>query len=149
NHNPTGTYYTYTQDFNSNVGGADIEWDSGADLLGVNALPISRSTGPNDVLEIWDVQLAAGQTYNFAFNPTDPHIHMLLFRNAGGGVYWSGRSGAQFDVTGCTTYAAPSSGYYGVVVVNETGATASYTLGVSQAPCPCATALTSQTPAST
>jgi hypothetical protein len=63
---------------------------------------------------------------------------MLLFRNTGGGVYWAGRAGAQFDVTGCQTYTAPTSGYYGVVVTNETGASATYTLGVSQAPCACA-----------
>lgn len=147
NANPTGTYYANTLDY-STTGGAAVEWDSGADLLTVNAAPVSRISGASDVLEVWDVFLTAGQTYNFAFNATGSNMHLLLFRNTGGGVYWSGRSGAQFDVTGCQSYMAPASGYYGVVVTNETGASATYTLGVSQAPCACAQGLVSETPAS-
>lgn len=147
NHNPTGTYYAQTIDYSGPVG-VDVEWDSGSDLLTVNSLPVSRSTGAGDVLEVWDVFLQAGQTYNFAFNPTSTNTHLLLFRNALAGVYWTGRASAEFDVTGCATYTAPSGGYYGVVVVNDSGEYDSYTLGVGQSPCTCPTVLASNTPAS-
>ncbi len=148
NYNTIGTYYVHNHDF-SGPGGADVEWDSGADLLTPDAAPISRSSGPGNVLEVWDVFLAAGQTYNFAFNPTSSDAHMLLFRNPVAGTYWAGRGAAQFDVTGCQTYVAPATGYYGVVVTNETGNPLTYTLGVSKAPCVCSTPLADLTPTNT
>src|SRR5262249_31351329 len=140
NYNPTGTYYSNPNLYAPYSGEphADVEWDSGADQLYVDATAISRNSDTTNVIEVWDVFLSAGQSYNFAFSPTASNLHLLLFRNTGGGVYWSGRSGAVFDVGGCQTYTAPSTGYYGVVVTNETGAAASYTLGVSQLPCACA-----------
>lgn len=147
NYNPVGTYYTYTDDF-SGAPGADIEWDSGANQLAINGAPAARTSDANDVLEVWDVLLAAGQTYYFSFNPSAPNLHMLLFRNPAPGAYWAGRGAAVFDVTGCWSYTAPASGYYGVVVVNDTGDHSTYTIGVSQAPCSCPVALTSNFPVS-
>src|SRR6185503_1780333 len=126
NHNPTGTYYANIQDYSTRFG-ADVEWDSGAEQLYVDGAPETRTSGPTDVLEVWDILLTAGRTYNFSFAASDSNLHLLLFRNAGGGAYWTGRSGAQFDAIGCHTYTAPSTGYYGVVVVNDAGVQSTFT----------------------
>src|SRR5207249_3625496 len=68
------------------------------------------------------------------FNPSgNVRGHMLLFRNPTGGVYWAGRSSAVFDVTTSTNFTAPTSGYYGVVVLNDVGGgSGSFTIQVTR-----------------
>lgn len=145
NHTPAGTYYVQATDF-SGPGGADVEWDSGANLLPVDGAPATRTSDATDVLEVWDVFLSAGQTYTFSFTQSGTNMHMLLFRNGGGGVLWAGRASGEFDVTGCTSYTAPTGGFYGLVIVNDTGEHANFAVGVGQAPCSCPTPLVSNTP---
>jgi hypothetical protein len=103
---------------------------------------------PDMVFHVWDVFLSAGSTYYFQFSSTlGSASKMLLFRNPSGGTYWSGRAGAVFEVSGCTSYTAPSTGYYGLVVVNDVFALGSYTVGVSSTPqCACADELPARVP---
>ncbi|HET7226206.1 MAG TPA: hypothetical protein VFK69_10895 [Candidatus Eisenbacteria bacterium] len=145
--NATGTYTAGAHMF-SGGGTGTIEWDSGADLLQINDPRVDVSTGPGDVLHVWDVYLTAGASYVFSINhPTGTaDTRLLLFRNTTGGTYWVGRSSAQFETTGSTSYTAPSDGYYGVVVVNDNGQTGSY--GVTVGSCTAPTALTAGTPVS-
>lgn len=147
NLNVTGTYTAGAHMF-SGGGTGTVEWDGGADLLQPNQPRQDIATGPNDVLHVWDVFLSAGTTYVFSINhPTGTaDTRLLLFRNTTGGTYWVGRSQAQFETTGSTSYtvAAGASGYYGVVVVNDNGAAGTY--GVAVGTCTPPAALTAGTP---
>lgn len=132
NHNPTGTYYVAATHF-SGAGNGKVQWDDGPDLLAVNAPVVQQSTDASNVLQVWDVYLVQDSTYSFEFSHTGAaDTHLLLFRNAGGGTLWAGRNAAEFDVTNATTYKAPSSGYYGVVVVNDNGSTGTFGVQVGE-----------------
>ena len=132
NHNPTGTYYAAATHF-SGAGNGKVQWDSGADLLTVNAPVVQQATDATNVLQIWDVYLVQDSTYSFEFSHTGAaDTHLLLFRNAAGGTLWEGRNAAEFDVTNSTGYKAPSTGYYGVVVVNDNGGTGSFGVQVGE-----------------
>jgi hypothetical protein len=141
NHNTTGTYYASAVHF-AGAQDASVQWDDGPDLIAVNGAAVTGSMASTDLIRVYDVFLNAGMTYTFDFYPQAiKDAHLLLFRNTTGGTYWVGRGSAQFDVTGPTTYTAPTSGYYGVVVTSDTGHQLTYSLGVTQSACPIATVL--------
>ena len=105
------------------------------------------------VVKIWDIYLQQGTTYHFRFQPTgDNQPMLLLFRNPTGGVFWTGRYGAEFETANCVTnYTAPSTGYYGMVVVSDRYSVnpVSIILAVTTAPaCPCPTLLANGVPVS-
>ena len=132
NYNATGTYYVNPHLFgDAGSGAGTVEWSGGAQQLYVNDALTYRTTDASDVLEVWDVYLYAGANYTFTFQPSGAAAtKMLLFRNGVAGTYWAGRSGAVLTTTTTTTYTAPSTGLYGVVVVNDDGGTGDYYLGV-------------------
>jgi hypothetical protein len=153
NHNPYATYYVWTHCYSgpcdNNPRGL-IAWRDG-DNLAPNANPITVdvNTYEERVLHVYDSYLIAGTKYFFYFTQTGSNeAKLLLFRNPGGGVYWAGRSQAEFEVSGCQTYTAPATGYYGVVVVQDRDYVgAQYTLGVSTTPqCYCPSRLISDVP---
>lgn len=132
NFNATGTYYARVGRA-TGAGGATIEWDDDGDQLGTSLPGVVRSTGPSDVLEVWDTFLFEGLLYGIGFVPQGAaNLKVLLFRNPGGG-YWAPRSAAVVETTRTFAYLAPSSGWYGIVVVNDDGAPGSYTLDVREA----------------
>ncbi|MEZ4650036.1 MAG: hypothetical protein R3E97_14855 [Candidatus Eisenbacteria bacterium] len=129
NHNPTGTYYTSSFSYNG-IGTARMEWDDGPDLLTVDGAIQHRSTGPTDVLEVWDVFLDADTTYEILFDRTGAaDTEVLLFRNPGD-VYWRSRQSAEVSAEGHVTYTAPTNDWYGIVVVNDNGEAGAYDLGI-------------------
>jgi hypothetical protein len=129
-HDPVGLYYPKVTRASGSANGT-VEWDSGANSLVVNGPLVNRTTDSNDVLEIWDVSLQAGHSYQFQFSRTGADVKLLLFKS-GAGPYWAGRTARQFEVTTSTSYTPTTSGFYGVVVVNDNGATGSYSLGVGE-----------------
>ncbi|MCA9759121.1 MAG: T9SS type A sorting domain-containing protein [Candidatus Eisenbacteria bacterium] len=132
NHNPTGTYYATSFPENG-IGTARMEWDDGADLLTVDGAIQHRSTGPTDVLEVWDVFMDENETYEILFDRTGgADTEVLLFRNPGG-VYWQPRQAAEVFAEGHVTYTAPANDWYGIVVVNDNGAPGEYDLGIRTA----------------
>jgi len=143
-HNPLGTYYPLVTRVSG--GDATVEWDDGPNSLVLNAPLLSRSTGSSDVIEVWDANLTAGTNYTFTFAPTGADLKLLLFKS-GAGTYWAGRNAALFEVTTTTTFTPSSSGFHGVVVINDNGAAGSYALGVGT--CQAPTSLVSGTTATT
>lgn len=120
-------------------------WRTG-ELMFVDAPPttITMTAGPplspDMLVHIWDVHLTQGVTYFFQFSSNLGSAQkMLLFRNKVAGYYWATRGDAEFEVSGCQTYTAPSTGYYGLAVVNDVYVLGQYTIGVTTAPvCVCA-----------
>jgi uncharacterized protein YjlB len=149
NHSPLGTEYPEANRYAGNLNGT-VEWDSGQDALSVNGPGVSRATGSNDVLEVWDVLLEGGREYTFEFERAgSADSRLLLFRNPASSPYWAGRSSRQFETTGTTTYTAPATDWYGVVVVNDNGGSGSYTVavGTCMPPVALASGITVQTAA--
>ncbi|RPJ42539.1 MAG: VCBS repeat-containing protein, partial [Candidatus Latescibacterota bacterium] len=129
-----------------------IEWDDGADVLVTNAPPIGRSTGPTDILEVWDIYLETGKNYSFLFESTgSADMKLLLFRNTGSGAFYLGRNGAEWEqpAGGTALYSPGSSDWYGLVVVNDNGERGTYTLeaGTCLAPVALSSAASVATPA--
>jgi hypothetical protein len=135
NFNPIGTYYPRVSHFAGSQS-ASVQWDDGADLISVDGAPVTQSLASSDLIRVSDVFLNTGTTYTFDFYPKGGSgAHLLLFRNTGGGVYWVGRSAAQFDVTGPVNFVAPATGYYGVVVTNDEATSFTYALGITSSAC--------------
>jgi hypothetical protein len=135
NINPAGTYYPRVNHFSGSQS-ASVQWDDGADLIAVDGTPVTQSLVSTDLIRVFDVFLNNGTTYTFDFYPQGGSgAHLLLFRNTGGGVYWVGRSAAQFDVTGPVNFVAPATGYYGVVVTNDAATSFTYALGITSSAC--------------
>ncbi len=116
-------------------GSAMVEWDSGStldDIVITDGPPIHRTTGSSDVLECWDVYLDAGATYQVLFNSTGADCKLFLF---GPGVGWAGRGAAILQRTGSPSYVpyvAASTGWHGLVVVNDNGQPGTYDLQINQ-----------------
>ncbi|HET7224102.1 MAG TPA: FlgD immunoglobulin-like domain containing protein [Candidatus Eisenbacteria bacterium] len=130
NYNSVGTNYVRShlyQDIGSVPG--QTQWARGHIVLSPNGPGVSDVTGPNSIIHIYDAFLSSGTAYTFLFSPSGAGSqHLLLFRNPSGTSYWTGRSSAEFSVTGNTSYTAPASGYYGLVVVNDDGNAGAYDL---------------------
>jgi hypothetical protein len=109
-----------------------VEWDDGGTLddnLVVDAPAVSRSTGPSDVLEAWDLYLDMGVTYYFTLSGPSNEKAFLFSPSA----VWVKRSDAVFQVSGGVSpvsYTPAEAGYFGLVAVNETGAAGTYSLRV-------------------
>lgn len=130
-HDPLGIYYPQVTRA-SGSGAGTVEWDAGSNSLTVNGPLAGRATNSADVLETWDVNLLAGHTYQFQFIKTGgADVKLLLFKS-GAGTYWAPRSAREFEVTGSTSYSPTTSGFYGVVVVNDNGSTGTYQVGVGE-----------------
>jgi hypothetical protein len=111
-----------------------VEWDDGPDELVVGATPSSRTTGPGDVLEIWDTYLNAFETYIIYFERTGAaDSRFLVFED---GIqsqtvpYWAARGDAVGTGTTHTSYVPKVSGYHAVAVVNDNGSAGTYRVGV-------------------
>jgi flagellar hook capping protein FlgD len=133
NHTPPGTYGVRAFRY-SGTGGAVIEWDDGPQVITKDGAGVTSSptwTGP---LDVYDVGLSAGVTYWFELNH-DPaaDIRVLVFTSHGSPDYYyvAPRSARVAESTGrWTSYTAPATDFYGVVVVNENGVADDYTLKV-------------------
>ena len=126
-----GTYYAHSMRFSGSAD-ARSEWDDGSDALDVNASAVARSTNANDVLEVWDVLLTQGQTYYFEFNRGGSADTKLLLFKSNSNTYWAPRSMRILETASTlTSFVAPATDWYGVVVVNDNGGSGTYTLRVS------------------
>ena len=144
NHTPPGVYGTRASRY-SGTGNGTIEFDGKDDLITLSSAAspnhaVSSPVGWTGVLDIYDVGLTAGITYTFDLvkSPSDADLRVLLFSSVGWPDYYYvvPRSSRVFEQTErYFQWQAPATDYYGVVITNETGAPAQYTLKVwSDAP---------------
>jgi hypothetical protein len=124
------TYYARPFEYAPNGVPGLVEFVEGYQVLNVNDPRVTGTTGPDHVMDMWDVFLLAGQSYNVFFTPGGyADTKLLLFRNPGG-EYWAPRSQRVLEATGPVSYTAEVTGWHGLVVVNDNGATGSYALGL-------------------
>jgi len=115
----------------SGSGAASIEWDSGADIIFPNGGAVFGTTGPDDILEIWDVNLQGGVEYGIHLSWTgNADLRFVLFENPASDSYSMGRTAAILDSTSNATVTPGTSGWHGLVVVNENGGSADYRIEV-------------------
>ena len=132
--NPVGRYYVRANPFSTFNSSAHVEWDDGADQLGIDQPSIVRQTGPGDIIECWDVFLNGGQWYTFDFAAEGADLKYMVVRNPGS-TFWVNRSSPNVsEYNASEQYLAQSSDWYAVVVVNDNGAEGSYRLGISTCP---------------
>jgi hypothetical protein len=116
---------------------AQVEWDGldniiDKDCTGGNC-GAQSGNGWVEVLDVWDVFLFAGQTYTFDFTKTgSADIKLLLFYAPGtSGPFFAPRSARVLETTSrYSTYQAPTTAWYGVVMVNDNGLSGTYTTKV-------------------
>jgi hypothetical protein len=145
NYNPVGTYYVKARyPIDVSVGTGFVQWDDGPDELTVNGMVTHGTMNGDDIVRAWDVNLEAGRAYHFTFSPAGADLKLLLFRNPGASEYWAGRNQEVLITSTDADYTAPSSGYYGVVIVNDNGAAGTYAVAVGT--CATPTVLASGTP---
>ncbi len=121
-------------------GGGMVEWDAGPDEIAVGDTlnPIVAATGPDDVLTVWDAYLTTGTTYTVLFSPFGAaDLRWFLFANPAqgpGGERWFARDEAILNATGNALVTPTTTGWHGLVVVNENGAAGSYSLAIAGLP---------------
>jgi hypothetical protein len=137
NQTPPGTYGVRAYRY-SGTGGAVMEYDDGPQVIAKDGAGITSPAGWTGPIDVFDVGLTGGATYWFELNHAPAaDIKVLLFTSWGSPDYYYvvPRSARVAESVGrWTTYTAPATDFYGVVVVNENGVPASYTLKVWSSP---------------
>jgi hypothetical protein len=111
--------------------GATVEWDQTSLQIHANGPAVSGTMGAGQIVKVWDVQLVAGRSYLFSLaHSGSGAVSMMLFRNPAPGAFWTGRASAEFATSATASYTAPSSGFYGVVLVDDNNQAANFTIGV-------------------
>lgn len=133
NHNTVGTYFVRPYYTSGTSFDATVEWDGGGDQIVVDGPLVSRTTGGLDVLETWDVFLLAGTAYDLFFARNGSANTKLLLYHNNGATYWAPRSSRVLETTAThTSYTAPTTDFYGVVVANDNGQNGTYKLGIAK-----------------
>ncbi len=114
-------------------GTATVEWDDGPDFIAVDGPEIAGTTGPTDVLQVWDVYLEEHTTYFFTLNPTGSAMKLFLF-SPSLLTSWGGRADAALQMSGspnAVSFTPDSTEWHGLVVTNEDGGAGTYTLRIA------------------
>lgn len=124
NHSPKGWDYPKVIRY-SGSGSYKVEWENGVTFLLAPGVNGTYSWGSGHVVRVWRVYLAAGETFKYTLNITSGScdLGMALFKSSGAS-YYAGRSAAVWeeDDNGSggdevkTSYTAPSSDWYALVV---------------------------------
>jgi hypothetical protein len=131
NRNPLGDHYAQGWQLSGPYTQGRIEWDEGHGFLPTDGSYVSRDFGILNMVDIYDVMLMEGETYDLAFTRTgDADLKLLIFQ-ADGETYWGERADALLVATASTSFTAPSTGIYGFVLVNDNEGTGGATLAVT------------------
>ncbi|MFN8587333.1 MAG: hypothetical protein U0704_05985 [Candidatus Eisenbacteria bacterium] len=127
--NAPGTYYVRPYRY-SGTGSGLLEWAKGQTVLGTVGSYARGKTSSAHALRVYDVYLTGGTTYSLYFAHTGAADQKaLLFQNAAGGAYWAGRASRLFEATTHTIFTASTTGWYGLVVVNDNGLDGDFEVG--------------------
>jgi FlgD Ig-like domain len=135
-HNPLGDQFVRAYEFTPNTpSNSGTEWDPGSGKLTVNAA--TTSVGPilDPVAErLWcyEVRLQVGVPYTMEFASAGAgDFQRFVFGNSGGSSYWAPRSAALLSGQLDQPFTPTTTGWYGVVVVNDNDSGGNFALRVS------------------
>jgi hypothetical protein len=129
NRRPTGDYYPRVRRYSGSGGAYQIENARGSDILGYGTSPIAM--GASDVVAVRDVWLTAGvqETFKVAAANAGQDAELFVLRSDAAASTWvrsrataaaaaAGNGPGAIEQVG---YTAPTSGWYGIVLVNKSG----------------------------
>jgi hypothetical protein len=132
---PLGTYQVAATRY-SGLAGATVEWNSGDVSLASGAGTVHGHFSPSQLVRVYDATLAGGASVLLDFLPQPGSgLHLSVFRNTFGAPYVVPRSFRLLELTAADTWTAPESGDYALVVTNDNGTDASFTLGIGDPSC--------------
>jgi hypothetical protein len=121
----------------SGTGTATIEWDAGTDVAGKDCSNCGAKSSNNwqQVIDVWDCYLFAGQPYTFEFlrTGTGADIRFALFAPSDSNIFYiEPRSARQFETTNHYTVFTPKvNAWHGLVFTNENNVKGTYTVNVT------------------
>jgi hypothetical protein len=123
NRHQWGNYFPRTATVNQQNYPYNIEWEGGYDSMPIGT-PVTRSVGGTgagcNLVEAWDLWMNASSTYKFDFSLLSGSANMKLALFSPADSSWAPREESVFETSiGVSTYTAPSSGVYGLVVFND------------------------------
>jgi len=132
-YSPPSFVFGFPFAFGSTTSNGFMMWDE-ADLLTVDAPTTNGSIVPEDIVQVYDVELKAGWEYEVQFTPVGAaNLHFSVFGNLAGATYWGGRGNALLaDANTTRSFIAPVAGRYAIVVASESEATGTYGLRVAR-----------------
>jgi hypothetical protein len=105
----------------------DVQWDSGYDIHYPTGPPVERTTGPDHVIEVWDVLLQQSETYNVDFQVSGATDLELFLIPPIAGLDWYNDTNDIYNSTGsCGSVIGYCTGWSGVAIVNHNGGTGTY-----------------------
>ncbi len=142
NHATVGNEHLAVTHYSGSWDNYELFWDSGDDLLFADGIERSEYWHPLEVVRAWDLPLFAGERVSFQVTPNSANLDlgMALFRS-NGTPYWSGRSGAQWEVDSYgiggieyITWTVPADDVYGFVLFSKVESGGDYTLQIGGIP---------------
>jgi hypothetical protein len=121
----------------SGTGTAQVEWDAGIDVAGKDCGNCGANSSNNwqEVLDVWDCYLFAGQPYTFEFlrTGTGADIRFALFAPSDSNIFYiEPRSARQFETINHYTVFTPTvNAWHALVFTNENNVKGTYTVNIT------------------
>jgi hypothetical protein len=126
-----GAYFPYLWRVGALGASAYVEWDSGGTHVFPDGVQVLGEMETNNIIELSDIYLIGGITYDISISTTGTaEFKFFIFRSTGD-PYFATRGDAELETIGSTSYMAPETGWYGLVVVNENGGSGTFPLSVT------------------
>lgn len=131
------TQHVYPVALASPGGGARVQYKQWNVLLSVGDPVYAQAMSPNDLVEVYNLDLVAGQTYSFLFDAEGFAGEMFLFRptpcagSCAQEYAHPGSANMEFRATSGRLFTAPVTATYGLVCVNQDGGNGRFWLAVN------------------
>ena len=135
------TQHVYPAAHASPGGGGIAEFEMWNNTLPLGTLINLFPTTPFDLIEVWNVELVAGQSYAVHFAPVGFEGELFIMRSTRTDFTGCpddcppeyqplGGAGQLLRTSGPTVFMAPETGVYGLIVVNQNAAAGSFSLAI-------------------
>jgi hypothetical protein len=110
---------------------AHVEWDSGGKHIRPDGVQVIGEMLIGNMIELSDVYLIGGLTYDIVTAPTGSAVFTFYIFRSTSDSYWATRGDCELEFTGSVVYTAPTTGWYGLVVVNENGGQGTFPISIT------------------
>lgn len=138
NHSSVGNEHLDVTHYSGGWDNYELFFDSDDDLVFADGIEREEYWHPLQVVRVYDLPLFAGEKVSFLLTPESGNLDlgMALFRS-NGSPYWTGRSGAQWDVDSnglneieSFTWTVPADDVYGLVLYSKVESGGDYALRI-------------------